>query len=290
VSEQDERTLADLRRDIAEAHAITTRTHNALTTLAATLKDIVERQARYERGLNLNSFVAYLLFTVLLGGGFYMLYRSRAENLLGDREVALRARAEAIAETERARQELEARELASRKAEELWQLLGEGKRAEFIARLPEIVAFKMSPVERQVLEQGAARAKAEIVDASFAAGVDAIRGQQWKRAAAELQKAMAFESEGPRALQMSYYLGLALVKQGDAEAALPHLERAVAGGVEKNVAPDARYYLAQALDMAQQSERARAEYLKFADNHWNHPWAPRARRLALQILQRSRAQ
>src|SRR5687767_6445692 len=107
VSEQDERTLADLRRDVAEAHAITTRTHNALTTLATTLKDIVARQDRYERGLNLNSFVAYTLFTVLLGGGFYMLYRSRAENLLGDREQALKVRAEALAETERMRKEME---------------------------------------------------------------------------------------------------------------------------------------------------------------------------------------
>ena len=290
MSEQDERTLADLRRDVAEAHAITTRTHNALTTLATTLKDIVDRQARYERGLNLNSFIAYLLFTVLLGGGFYVLYRSRAENLLGDREAALRVREEALAETEKARAALATRELGSKKAEELWQLLADGKRTEFLVKLPEMTAFQLSPVERQVLEQGASRAKAEIVDASFAAGVDAVRGQQWKRAATELQRAMGFESEGPRATQMSYYLGLALVKQGDGEAAVKHLEAALGGGVEKNVGPDARFHLAQALDMSQQSERARTEYLKFADTHWNHPWAPRARRMAQQILQRTRAQ
>jgi len=289
VLEQDERTIADLRRDVAEAHAITTRTHNALTTLATTLKEIVARQDRYERGLNLNSFVAYTLFTVLLGAGFYMLYSARAENLLADREQALRVRAEAVAETERARKELAARQLGSKKAEELWGLLAEGKRAEMMARLPEIAAFQMSPVEKQVLEQGAARARAEMTDASFAAGVDAVRGQQWKRAAAELTKALGFETEGPRAVQMEYYLGLALLKQGDPEAALPHLETAVAGGVEKSVGADGRFYLAQALEGAQQSERARAEYLKFADNHWNHPWAPRARRMAQQILQRSRA-
>jgi hypothetical protein len=181
VLEQDERTIADLRRDVAEAHAITTRTHNALTTLATTLKEIVARQDRYERGLNLNSFVAYTLFTVLLGAGFYMLYSARAENLLADREQALRVRAEAVAETERARRELAARQLGSKKAEELWGLLAEGKRAEMMARLPEIAAFQMSPVEKQVLEQGAARARAEMTDASFAAGVDAVRGQQWKR-------------------------------------------------------------------------------------------------------------
>src|SRR6266568_3187351 len=73
----------DPQRDIA------TRTHNAVATLAASLKEVVTRQQKYERGLNLNSFVAYLLFTVLLGGGFALLYRSRAGR---DRRRGLRRR------------------------------------------------------------------------------------------------------------------------------------------------------------------------------------------------------
>src|SRR5262245_24942468 len=63
--------LRDVRRDVAEAHAIAIRIHNVVATLAASVKDVIHRQDRYDRGLNLNSFVAYVLFTVLLGGGFF---------------------------------------------------------------------------------------------------------------------------------------------------------------------------------------------------------------------------
>jgi TolA-binding protein len=286
----DERSLADLRRDIAEAHALATRTHNAVTTLANSLKEVVTRQDKYERGLNLNSFVAYVLFTILLGGAFYLLYRSRAEILLGERDAALRVRADAIADAAAARARLEEREAGSRKAEELWGLLQDGRRADMLARVPEIATAKMSNVERQVLEQSTVRARAELVDASFAAGVEAVKGQQWKRAVTELKRALSLEEEGPRAMQMRYHYGVALLKQGDYEEAAKQLDVAVAGGVEKNGGTDARYYLASALEMSKQPERARAEYLRFSDGHWEHPLAPGARRKAAEILRTTRAQ
>ena len=46
---------------------------NAVVTLAQSLKEVVERQDRYERGLNLNSFVAYVLFTILLGNSIVLI-------------------------------------------------------------------------------------------------------------------------------------------------------------------------------------------------------------------------
>jgi TolA-binding protein len=284
----DERTASDLRREIAEAQALAARTHAAVTTLTATLKDLVTRQDRYERGLNLNSFVAYVLFTVLLGTGFYLLYRSRAEALVGDRDAALRARGEAVAGAAAARAELEEREAGARKAAELWALLQEGRRSDLIARMPELAGARVSPVERQVLEQGALRARAELVDASFAAGLDAAKAQQWKRAATELSRALTFEDQGPRAIQMRYHYGVALLKQGDAEEALKQLEAALAGG-EKVGGPEARFHLAAALEATKQLDRARAEYVAFSQGNWYHPLAPVARRRAAEILRAQRA-
>jgi hypothetical protein len=116
-----------------------------------------------------------------------------------------------------------------------------------------------------------------------------VKGQQWKRAASELKRALTYEDQGPRALLMRYHYGVALLKQGDGEEAAKQLDVAVAGGVEKSGGVEARYYLAAALDMIKQPERARAEFLRFADGHWNHPWAPSARRKAQEILRASRA-
>lgn len=289
-SAQGERTLNELRRDVSEAHAIASRTHTDLKTLATSLKDVVTRQDKYERGLNLNSFVAYLIFTVLLGGAFYSLYRARANLLVADRDEAMRARSEALEQAATARKALEARELAEKKVAELWALIADGKRAELLARLPELGAVRVSAVEKQVLEDAAARARTELVDQLYAAGLEAVRGQQWKKAVAELRKAMSYDPDGPRAPAMRYHLGVALSKQGEYEEAQQLLDAALAAGIEKSGGPEVRYHLADTLMMIKQPERARAEYLKFSDGHWNHPWAPSARRKAAEIFRASRAQ
>jgi tetratricopeptide (TPR) repeat protein len=286
----------DLRREIttglSEAHAVATRTHNAVATLAASLKEVVTRQQKYERGLNLNSFVAYLLFTVLLGGGFFLLYRSRAGQLAADRDEAVRKQNEAREQADVARKELAAREEGARQASEFWALVsdrGDSKKAEAIARWSEVQKERLTPVEAAVFQQAVARARAEIVDAGFAAGVEAVKGEQWKRAATELKRALTYEEEGPRAAQMRYYYGIALTKQGDYQEAVRQLDAALSSGAERTVGADARFYLASALELGRQLDRARGEYLKFADAHSNHPWANLARKKAWEIAQRSKS-
>lgn len=288
--ERGDRPFSELRREVAESHALASRTHAGLTTLATTLKEVVTRQDKYERGLNLNSFVAYLLFTVLLGGAFYSLYRSRAELLVADRDKAMRERAEAVEQATAARKALDERVAGEKKVEELWALLADGKRAEMLARMPELAAVRASSVEKQVLEQGATRARAELVEQTYDTAIEAVRGQQWKKAVAELRKALAYDPSGPRAPAMRYQLGVALLKQGDYEEAQKLLDAALAAGIEKSGGAEVRYHLADTLMMIKQAERARSEYLKFSEGHWNHPWAPSARRKAAEIARASRAQ
>lgn len=271
--------LKELRRDLAEAQATATRTHHALTTLSTTLKEVVERQDKYERGLSLNSFVAYALFTVLLGGGFYFLYRGASKRLAEVQTIAEKARLDAVHDAEAARKELATREEGAKKAAELLALVKDGKRAELIARAPELANARVSQVEKEVIEEAAAKAKADIVDQSFAAGSEAARLQQWKRAETELGRALGYEGDSPRAIQARAQLGVAMLKLGDLEPAARELDAAIAGGAERTV-PELRYYLATALEQAKQAERARVEYTKFADSKPMHPWAQMARRKA----------
>jgi hypothetical protein len=280
--------VRDLRRELAEAHAISTRTHNAVATLAASLKEVVQRQDKYERGLNLNSFVAYLVFTVLLGGGFYMLYRSHAGQLVNERDAAIRKRDEALSEAAAAKKDVLARDEAARKAADYWQLIKDGRRADAIARYPEIKGERLTPTEAAAFQDAVARSRTEIVDASFADGVEAERGEQWKRAAGEFKRALSYEEDGPRAGQMRYYYGIALVKLGDYVEGAKQLDLAIAAGAERTVGKDARFYLAVSLEQLRQLDRARIEYLKFADAHGeNDPLYWRARHAANDIAQRT---
>jgi tetratricopeptide (TPR) repeat protein len=262
--------LRELHKEISEAHAIATRTHNAVATLAASLKEVVTRQDKYERGLNLNSFVAYVLFTVLLGGGFFMLYRSRAGRLVVERDAAVRKRDEAVEAAAASRKELALRDDAARKATEFWQLLRDGKRADLIAKYPEIKGEHLTATEAQVFQEGVTRARNELVEQALADGLDAIKQEQWKRAITELKRGLAFEEDGPHSAQLHYYYGLALTKLGDYQEAAHQLDLAIAGGAERTVGADARYHLATALEALRQLDRARTEYNKFAEGHPNH--------------------
>lgn len=279
--------VRDLRREVAEAHAMATRTHNAVTTLAGSLKEVIARQNRYDRGLNLNSFVAYLLFTVLLCGGFFLLYRSRADRLVNDRDQAIRARESAIGETLQVRKELADRDAGERKAQDYWALFANGKKAEAIAHYPEISHERLTAVERQVFEAEVAKSRAEIVDAGFTGGVEAFQKEQWKTAVTSLKRALAYEDDGPRAAQMRYYYGVSLAKQGDYAEASRQLELAIAGGAERTVGTDARFFLANSLEMLRQMDRAKQEYEKFATGHPSHPLAGTARRKIAELTARA---
>ena len=276
-----------LHREIAEAHAVASRTHNAVAILGASLKEVIARQDRYERGLNLNSFVAYAIFTILLAGGFSLLYRARAGRLVMDRDQATRQRDAAVAEAETVRAKLAVREQAEEKALGFWQLLDEGKKAEALASYPDVVREPLSVVEALVFQRAVGRARAEIVDAGFAEGLEAFRAVQWKRASGALKRALAYEEEGPRAAQIRYYYGVTLHKQGDYAEAARELELSIAGGAERTIGPDARFYLASAFELLRQTDRARTEYEKFASTRPTHPFAGVARRKASEISART---
>src|SRR5262249_60000891 len=153
----------------------------------------------------------------------------------------MQEQAEATEDAAAVRRELAARDEADRKAQAFYALLKDGKKADAIAGWPDLQKEKLAPVTAQILEEGVARARAEIVDSAFAAGVEAARGEQWKKAATELKRALTYEEEGPRAAQMRYFYAVALTKHADYPAAGRQLEAAIAAGAEKNVGPDARF-------------------------------------------------
>jgi hypothetical protein len=80
--------LEALRRKVDDNAAMIRRNQLSLSELAESLGKLVQTQRRRERAFTLNSFVAYCLFTVLLGGAFFMLYRTRAGDLVASRDRA----------------------------------------------------------------------------------------------------------------------------------------------------------------------------------------------------------
>lgn len=259
----------------------------SLTSLADSVGKVVANAKRGERRVSLNSFVAYCLFTVLLGGGFFMLYQSRASKLVGERDHAVQARDAARQKVAELQDKVSSSEKARIAAYEYWKLLRDGKRSEAISRYSTVELSNLSPTERELFSAGVKKARAEMVDAGYLSGLDAYRRNNFAKATTDMRRALAYEAEGSRAAQMRYYLGVAQHKMGKHGEAVRQLELALAGGVKRAGISDARFYLAAALEQRGDLEEARAQYVKFASAHPKHPLSIAARRKSATLARKA---
>src|SRR5258705_12851622 len=145
ASDADGWTLLDnLRRRLDDHAVIARKTQQQVGQLADSIASLVDTQRRRTRSLNLNSFVAYVIFTILCGAGFYALYTSRASDLVDGRERADRERDAAVRRADDAAAKLAAREQADNRAWEVFQLLESGKRREAVAKLDGAATLPLS--------------------------------------------------------------------------------------------------------------------------------------------------
>lgn len=256
--------LEALRRRLDDQAAQGRKTQVQVGQLADSIAALVAEQRRRSKWLNLNSFVAYVIFTVVVGAGFYALYRSRASELLTARDAARRDHDIAAQRADDATTKLAARDKADAAAWEAYQLLEQGKRNEAAAILAGLGAQPLSRTERAVLAARAHETQVMEVDAALKAAAAAFKTGRYADVVAPLEAALVGEPTGARAGAMHYYLGVAYAKGNDLAKATTHLQQAVGADTEHD---DVRFQLASALDRSGQYAKARAEYDQFATGH-----------------------
>ena len=253
--------LEGLRRRLDDQAALGRKTQQQVAQLTDSIAALVEVQRRRQRGINLNSFVAYLVFTILCGAGFYFVYQSRANELLEARDHAFEERDAAKKRADDAAAKAAARELADTRAWEVFELLEAGKRAEASAKLAALRDQPLSRTERAILAARAHEVRVMEVDAALKAATASFKAGRYHEVIAPLEAALVGEPTGARAAAMRYFLGIAYAKDNQLDKAVTYLEAAVAADVEHD---DARFQLASALDRAGHYGKAREHYDRFA--------------------------
>jgi tetratricopeptide (TPR) repeat protein len=256
--------LEGLRRRLDEQANQHRKTQTQVSQLAESIGALVETQRRRSRWLNINSFVAYLVFTLLCGGAFYLLYQSRAREVVADRDRVAHERDLAVQHSKGITEQLAARDAADLKAWDAFQLLESGKREEASKKLVELQKAPLSKLERTVLDGKAKQADIMQVDATLKNVAAAFKSARHAETIAPLEVALQLESVGPRAALMHYYLGVAYAKGGTLDKAIVHLQAAVEADV---TVEDARFHYASALDRAGEWGKAKVEYERFATAH-----------------------
>jgi tetratricopeptide (TPR) repeat protein len=261
--------LEGLRRRLDEHAAQGRKTQAQVTQLAESIAALVAEQRRRSLWLNVNSFVAYLVFTLLCAAGCYLLYRSRAHELGAARDQAVTERDTAVRRADEALARAVAREAADTRAWEIYQLLEVGHRGEAMARLDALRDQPLSRLDRAVLTARIRDAQLTEIDAALRSAAAAIKAGRPGEVVKPLATALANEPSGPRAAMMHYYLGVAYART-DLDKAVTHLQAAIAGEVDQD---DARFQLASVLDRSGAYLQARTEYDRFATAHPQSPFA-----------------
>ena len=275
--------VGDLRKRLDENATSARKTQVAVAALAESLEKVVAQGRRGHRILNLNSFVAYFLFTVLLGGGFFLLYNQRADSLVSARDTAVQDKEILAADIATLKKEIAARDKSTKAASEFYKLLRTNRRSEAIAQYPEVQKLNLTPTERELFADGVKKARGAIVDAGYLTGLDSFRKKDYDKAVTEMRRGLAYEEEGPRAAQMRYYLGVSLYKRAEYDDASRQLELALAGRVEQAGRVDARFFLASCFEHLGKFSDARAEYDKFVSTYPTHALTWEARRKSAQL-------
>lgn len=256
--------LAQLRRKLDDLSSQQRKSHTAVQQLAESVAALVTAQRKRLRWLNLNSFVAYLIFTVLLGTAFYMVYLRRAGAIGGELAQLTAQRDAAVKRADLATAELTVSKDRSQKALEVFQLYGAGQAAEAEAKLAALRG-SLTPLEEAALDGVRERAAKAAFDRAYGEGLSAYRAGNFAAAVAPLEQAVAVgPAVGNKLGAAYYYLGLCLAKTNELPRAKAALEAALGAQVEIE---DARYQLAMVLDRAGEVGKARTEYEKFATGH-----------------------
>ena len=108
--------LDGVRRRLDDHALLLRKVQQGTTELAESVGRLVTGQRRRDRWVSVNSFVAYLLFTAILGGAMLVLYRSRAGQLVRDRDSAVAERDLARARAKTLDDQLTARTAAGEQA------------------------------------------------------------------------------------------------------------------------------------------------------------------------------
>lgn len=276
--------LEALAERVSEIGQAQDQSDDTVATLATALSDLVGRMRKQDRLVTLNSFVAYALFTVLLGAAFLMLHRSRAGDLERERDHAQHALVAAEERAANATRELGARQAAEKGAAELYELLRDHRYKEAIAAGQKLDSLRLTPAEKGLITDALERAKGDLAHQALERGREAFGRGELDRALKEAEAGLEAAPQSAHAPALHYLVGQSLAKANKNADAAAAIEKALAGGVEKEV-KDARYLYATVLDKLSRGEDARAAYRAFAAGNPRSPNAHWARTRAWQLSQ-----
>lgn len=275
-----EKELAEIRREVIESRNLVIKTDNVLKNLHAEVKAVGKRHEDWQRKQWISSGVAYALFAFLAIGGAVMYGRATTSTIGDERERLEKQIADLSAQLEKQRTELAANQSAQRAASEVYKMmttLPGDERLKGVDALVKLDTSRLSPLERQALNDRAAQLRKEAGDAAFERGKLAFRRNEMKTVVEEMSRFLAMNPPEAEMLDASFFLGTAYNQLRQHELAVPLLTRFVEGDKRSKTRDYGMVLLAHSLTETKQYDKALALAREAAETYPNSQYMPQFR-------------
>jgi len=225
-----EKELAEIRKEIIEARNLVIKNDNLMKNLGADIKAFGKKQEGFERKQMVSSAVAYVLFVALIVAGAVVGAKGYVAKAQSDAESLAIKAADATEAARLAREDLAASREASQAALAAYEKLDGGtpeEREAAVAALQAVDRSRISRLEAKALDDRGHSVILLLATELLDSGRIAYRRSDWKKAAADLTKAMEVMPDHPDANEHAFFLGSAALELRDYAVASENLQRYV---------------------------------------------------------------
>src|SRR5215472_10128543 len=227
--------LGEIKREIIESRGLVIKTNNLTNALSADIRSIARRQQSYERRLVWTSATAYVVFVLVVLVVLWFAWGARVESMKAETQQTMEDNERLRKEVREAQKREEDRSLAEAKAEQFWELVRQGKRAELIEAFEPLRKEPITKAENGFFSDAVERAQNELAAQLYREGQDKVRVQRWQEAANAFEESLKYKDDS--AVSGGVKLGLAEAYRhvGRQKDAVPLLQSLSEGTADKEL-------------------------------------------------------
>jgi TolA-binding protein len=266
--------LARVREEVVNTRNLTIKTENALKLLATEVKTVARRQEQQEKKALLNSFGAYLLFVVVVGGGLWLTFQARLEKSKADHALFAKKESQFQHDIDELRAELGRWQQVERELLEFERLVKDGNKEKAVEAFSSLRKLRYAGL----LEDLIIRFKAEVAREKYDRGVELYTEGNFGKADESFIKSLDYDEKPPYIAMLVFHQGMSAVRLKDFPRGAELLRKAIAGNLDGKYLSEASYHLAYCHDRMGEKRSAREHYFRFFSRYTRNMYTPLAKR------------
>ncbi|MFH1434089.1 MAG: tetratricopeptide repeat protein [Pseudomonadota bacterium] len=267
--------ISEIKKEIVESRALSIRTNNLMNSLAADIKAIAKKQAGYERRININSAVAYIIYTVLIFLGLKMAFDWEVAKTEKEKEMVVEKQNRLKKDLTEMKNKKNARDTVETKIQDFYLLIRDNNKEQAINNYEEVFKLPLTEAEKAIFKDKVNAMRAELSLEKYQKGLNLARQKKWKEAEEYYRQAVTLKEDATHISGVRLELAISLRMQGRQKEAIVVLSDLLGTTLDREIADDAMYQLGvcygevHKIDEAQKTLKSLIE--KFPGSQWIKP-------------------